>query len=175
MKILNFIKKDFPKKKLNENKCSENSKSWKSDLQYTIKDEKIVKPLTLEQMRIEQIKLTNFIVLFKEGHLSKEDIIKCIKNSYSNVILSDEEIEALISIQKIIQYEDLYGNYNIREFIDEDEKNIIELIDGLVENANKKAKKHKSKDISEFITKDYKEINEIKNKIKEKNKEEEYK
>ena len=177
MKIFNFVKKDFHKKKLNENKNSDNSKNLKNDLQYDIKDEKIINTLTLEQMKIEQIKLTNFIVLFKEGHLSKEDIIRCIKDSYSNVVLSNEEMEALISIQKITQYEDLHGNYNIREFIDEDEENIIELVDGLVENARKEAKKYKSKDISAFVTTDYKVINEIKNKIREKNKnkEEEYK
>ena len=170
MKIFDFMKKFTKKNQIEQTENFIYEESWRELLHYEpsqgddIKEPLTESVLTKEQIRAKQIEDTSFIVLNKED-LKREDIIQYIQERYENIVLNDTDIQTLISIYHAIEYEDMYGNYNIRRFIDDDEKNIVKLVDELVLNAKREAKKHKSIDISKFVTTDSKAIDEIKSEI----------
>lgn len=169
MKIFDFIKKFTEKNQINHTEDSVYEKSWKEWLHYEPSDDDTEEPIeqtapTEEQIRTEQIEYTSPIILNKED-LKKEDIEQYIQKKYENVLLNDADIQSLISVYHAVEYEDAYGNYNIREFIDEDENNIVKLVDELVLKAKEEAEKNKSKEISKFVITDCKLIGEIKNQI----------
>lgn len=175
MNILDWIKKILKVKsvkQIEEPKETEKENSWKQSIQYSPDTEKKQDTLTEEQIRIEQIMHTQFMILFKDGYLLKEDIIKAIKQQYDEVILTDADMESLISIHDVMKYEDLHGDYNIREFLDEDENenNFVKLVDKLIEHAKQEAQKYEMEDISQFVTNDSKIMNELKNDIIKENK-----
>lgn len=173
MKIFDFIKKIIEKNQIKQTEDSIYEKSWREMLHYEPSEDDEEEDLeqtapTEEQIRTEQIEFTSSIILNKEK-LQKEDIIQYIQKKYENVLLNDVDIQALMSIYHAVEYEDAYGNYNIREFIDEDENNIVKLVDELVLKAKEEAEKNKSEDISEFVITDFKLIGEIKNQIENNN------
>lgn len=175
MKIFDFIKKIIEKNQIKQPENSIYEKSWRELLHYEPSDDDIEETLeqttpTEEQIRTEQIEFTSSIILNKEK-LQKEDIIQYIQKKYENILLNDADIQALISIYHAIEYEDICADYNIREFMDEDENNIVKLVDELVLKAKEEAKKHKSEEISKFVTTDFKLIGEMKNQIEINNEE----
>lgn len=168
MKIQDWIKKLFRiniTKQIEAPKEDNEKNIWKQKMKYIPNIEKEEVPLTEEQMRTKQIKDMEFTILFKEGDLLKNDIINILEQKGNIVVLNDAEIEALRSIQGVMQYEDLHGENNIREFIDDDENNIVKLVDKIVENAKKEAQKYEMEDISRFVTSDCKVMNELKENI----------
>lgn len=178
MKIFDFIKKIIEKNQIKQTEDSIYEKSWREMLHYEPSEddeEETLEPTapTEEQLRSEQIEYTSFIILNRE-ELQKEDIIQYIQKKYENVLLNDADIQALISIYHAIEYEDICADYNIREFMDEDEKNIVKLVDELVLKAKEEAEKHKSEEIGEFVITDFKLIGEIKNQIENNNNEREF-
>ena len=175
MKIFDFIKKFTEKNQIKQTEKSIYEKSWKELLHYEPSEDDTEETLeqtapTEEQIRTEQIEFTSSIILNKEK-LQKEDIIQYIQKKYENILLNDADIQALISIYHAIEYEDICADYNIREFMDEDENNIVKLVDELVLKAKEEAKKHKSEEISKFVTTDFKLIGEMKNQIEINNEE----
>ena len=172
MKIFDFIKKFTEKNQIKPTEKSVDQENWKELLHYDPsedEEEYLEQPVpTEEQIRGKQIEFTSSIILNREK-LQKEDIIQYIQKKYENVLLNDADIQALISIYHAIEYEDICANYNIREFIDEDEKNIVKLVDELVLKAKEEADKNKTEDISKFVITDFKLIGEIKNQIENNN------
>ena len=173
MKIFDFIKKIIEKNQIKQTEDSIYEKSWREMLHYEPSEddeEENLEPTapTDEEIRIEQIEYTSSIILNKDD-LKKEDIAQYIQKKYENVLLNDADIQSLIAIYHSIEYEDAYGNYNIREFIDYDEKNIVKLVDELVLKAKEEAEKNKSEDISKFVITDFKLIGEIKDQIENNN------
>ena len=170
MKIFDFMKKSTKKNQIKQTEDSVYEKGWKELLHYETSDDDIEESLeqtvpTEEQIRNEQIEYTSSIILNKE-YLKEEDIEQYIQKKYKNLLLSDADIKALISVYRAVENEDAYGNYNIREFIDEDEKNIVELVDKIILKAKEEAEKYKSEDISKFVTTDLKLISEMRKQIK---------
>lgn len=174
MKIFDFMKRFIEKNQMKQAENVVYEDSWREMLRYEPSDdddiEEHLEPtvLTEEQIRAEQIEFVSFIVLNKEN-LKREDIAQYIQKKHEDVLLDDTDIQSLISISHAIEYEDMYGDYNIRKFIDDDEKNIVKLVDELVDNAKEEAKKNKTKDINQFVITDYKLIGEIKNQIENNN------
>ena len=173
MKIFDFIKKIIEKNQIKQTEDSIYEKSWREMLHYEPSEddeEEDLEPTapTEEQLRSEQIEYTSFIILNRE-ELQKEGIIQYIQKKYENILLNDADIQSLIAIYHSIEYEDAYGNYNIREFIEDDEKNIVKLVDELVLKAKEEAEKHKSEEIGEFVITDFKLIGEIKDQIENDN------
>ena len=173
MKIFDFIKKIIEKNQIKQTEDSIYEKSWREMLHYEPSEddeEEDLEPTapTEEQLRSEQIEYTSFIILNRE-ELQKEGIIQYIQKKYENILLNDADIQSLIAIYHSIEYEDAYGNYNIREFIEDDEKNIVKLVDELVLKAKEEAEKHKSEEIGEFVIRDFKLIGEIKDQIENDN------
>ena len=169
MKIFDFIKKNIEKNQIKQPEDSIYEKSWREMLHYEPSEddeEEDLEPTapTEEQLRSEQIEYTSFIILNRE-ELQKEGIIQYIQKKYENILLNDADIQSLIAIYHSIEYEDAYGNYNIREFIEDDEKNIVKLVDELVLKAKEEAYKNKTEDISKFVTTDFKIVDEIKKQI----------
>ena len=162
MKIFDFIKKNIEKNQIKQPEDSIYEKSWREMLHYEPSEddeEEDLEPTapTEEQLRSEQIEYTSSIILNKDD-LKKEDITQYIQKKYENILLNDADIQSLIAIYHSIEYEDAYGNYNIREFIEDDEKNIVKLVDELVLKAKEEAEKHKSEEIGEFVITDFKYI-----------------
>ena len=171
MKIFDFIKKIIEKNQIKQTEDSIYEKSWRELLHYEpSEEEENLEPTapTEEQIRNEQIEYTSSIILNKDD-LKKEDIAQYIQKKYENILLNDADIQSLIAIYHSIEYEDAYGNYNIREFIEDDEKNIVKLVDELILNAKEEAEKNKSEDISKFVITDFKLIGEIKDQIENNN------
>ena len=173
MKIFDFIKKNIEKNQIKQPEDSIYEKSWREMLHYEPSEDDEEENLeqtapTDEQIRNEQIEYTSSIILNKDD-LKKEDITQYIQKKYENILLNDADIQSLIAIYHSIEYEDAYGNYNIREFIEDDEKNIVKLVDELVLKAKEEAEKHKSEEIGEFVITDFKLIGEIKDQIENDN------
>lgn len=165
MKIFDFIKKIIEKNQIKQPEDSIYEKSWRERLHYEPSDEDIEETLeqtapTEEEIRTEQIEYTSSIILTREK-LKGKDIAQYIQKKYENLLLNDVDIQALMLIYHAIEYEDECANYNIREFIDEDDNNIVKLVDGLVLKAKEEAEKNKSDDISKFVSTDFKLIDEI--------------
>ena len=169
MKIFDLMKKFTKRNQIKQTKKSIDKGNWKEPLHYETSKTDIeenleeITPME-EKIRNEQIAYVCSIVLNKED-LKKEDMAKYIKKKYKKVLLNDVDMQSLISIYHAIEHEDMYGNYNIREFIDEDENNIVKLVNELVLNAKVEARKQKSKDISKFVITDFKLIGEVKNQL----------
>ena len=141
---------------------------WKAFLKYKVNTEEAIEKAKNDEIRREQIKEITYMVLYKKRNLTKQDILQCIKEKYENIILNDTDINSLIAIYEVIRHEDMYGENNVREFIDDKENNIVKLVDRINIFAKKEAKRQKNAvNISEFVPTDFEVIKTIKDEIDE--------
>lgn len=141
---------------------------WKAFLKYKVNTEEAIEKAKNEEIRREQIKEITYMVLYKKRNLTKQDILQCIKEKYENIILNDTDINSLIAIYEVIRHEDMYGENNVREFIDDKENNIVNLVDRINIFAKKEAKRQKNAvNISEFVPTDFEVIKTLKDEIDE--------
>lgn len=141
---------------------------WKAFLKYKVNTEEAIEKAKNEEIRREQIKEITYMVLYKKRNLTKQDILQCIKEKYENIILNDTDINSLIAIYEVIRHEDMYGENNVREFIDDKENNIVKLVDRINIFAKKEAKRQKNAvNISEFVPTDFEVIKTLKDEIDE--------
>lgn len=140
--------------------------NWKAFLKCKVNTQEAIEKAMNEEIRINQIKEATYIVLYKKRNLTKQDILQCINEKYENIILDDTDISSLISIYEVIRNEDMYGENNIREFIDDKENNIVKLVDRMNIFAKKQAKRQKNAvNISEFVPTDFEIIKSLKDEI----------
>lgn len=168
MNIIDRIKSIFKRNKmklLEAPKEIKEDKSWKDNLQAPSNENIVLEKITQRQLRIEELKSLESIVLYREGSLKSEDVIVELEKKYKNNIISESDIKSLQSLHDVIEYEDEHGDYNIREFLDEEETNYIKLIDGMIEYAKQKAQENDVECISEFVPKNRDVINQIKDEM----------
>lgn len=171
MKLRDLINKIFRRnvvKMIEEPKSKTEKTEWKESLQCLSNDETVNKVLEEQRIRRDQIKATASIILLREGHVSKEDIESDIHQKYDNIVLDDIDIQSLIAIHDVVEYEDFHAENNIREFIEEEEDNFVYLVDKLKQFATEEAKRHGSNDVSKFVPTDVELVDRLKNELEEK-------
>jgi len=170
VKILDWINKIFKRdirEQLEEAKRVKAADGFKERMHFPVDDKIVKENISRKQLRDEQIKAVDSIVLLKEGKISKEDIENIINKTHEQIILNEADIQTLISIHDVVEYEDMHAENNIREFIEESEENIIKLVDKLEEFATEEAKKQGTQDISPFIPTDVEIVDKLKRELVE--------
>lgn len=168
MNIIEWIKNIFKRSKqklLEAPKEIQQDKSWKDRLQIPSNDEIVLEKISQMKLRNEELKSLESLVLYREGSLKREDLILELEKKYKNNIISESDIKSLVYLHDVIEYEDEHGDYNIREFLDDDDSNYIKLIDGMIKYAEQKAKENDVECITEFVPKNRDVINQIKDEM----------
>lgn len=168
MNIIDWIKNIFKRSKqklLDAPKEIQQDKSWKEKLQTPSNQEVVAEKISQEELRIKQIKSVESLVLYRAGSLKGEEIIADIEKTHKSSMISEVDVKTLLFLHDVIELEDEHGDYNIREFIDEEETNYINLIERMIKYAEQKAQENDVEDIIEFVPKNREVINQIKDEM----------
>ena len=132
MGILQWIKKVFrisnKAKQLEEPKTISKNDNWKDSYKQSEVDSIVEKKLILEEKRKEQIKLIEHFILYKAENLLKEEICEEILKNYDKNILDNTDMQTLIILYKATKIQDMYGDSEIRHFIEDGQYNIVKLV-----------------------------------------------
>lgn len=165
MGILQWIKKVFrisnKAKQLEEPKTISKNDNWKDSYKQSEVDSIVEKKLILEEKRKEQIKLIEHFILYKAENLLKEEICEEILKNYDKNILDNTDMQTLIILYKATKIQDMYGDSEIRHFIEDGQYNIVKLVDAMIEKAKREAKIYKDIEICDLIDGSMESINEI--------------
>lgn len=157
-----FKRSKTPKIEIAKDNSKINENSWKNNIHCETHADEVSKAQERWQKRAEQIKATENLILFQDGHLTEEEIIKNIlENKEEDKVLEDVDIASLIAISDATQHEDDMGEENIRDYLEDNENNIVKLVDKMVERARKRAKENASLDVTLFVERKATTINDF--------------